>query len=163
MGVGRPVSRVKEKLMNILQRQIRPYLADPHPDRRERYRMYEVIIVELMRMPPGDEAENLWLQIQDLSYVEPWGSGLRLSMRFGPRPKYLVKSEPFRGQLGWDFSHTIEYEEPEESSLGDREVHLAILKDLLRNPSPNESEATRHQRYKLLFLVDLYRTLCDQA
>lgn len=149
--------------MDILQRQVRPYLADPHPGRRERYRRYEAIIVEIMRMPPGAEVEELWHRIEDLSYLEPWGSSFRLSMRFGPRPKYLVKTDEVRGQLVWDFSAAIEYEEAEQLSPGGRDAHLAILKNLLRNPYPNELESTRHQRDRLLFLVDLYRTLCDST
>lgn len=163
MGTGGDVTNVKKKLLSILEREIRPHLRDSHPDRRERYRRCEAVVVDLVKRPAGTEIEGLWSQIEELSHIEPWGSGLRLSLKFRGRPTYPITREPSGGQLGWDFSSRIDCEETVDSHGSTREAHLRILRNLLKTPPAEEPEAVRQQRSRLMFLIDLYETLRDEA
>ncbi|MFO8060132.1 MAG: hypothetical protein R6U70_05705 [Bacillota bacterium] len=159
MDNEREPGNIKDRLVRILRREIRPHLNDVHPARCERYKMYEAIVVDLIRRPEGTEIEELWSQIEALSHCRPWGPAFRLSLRFRGQPKYPIRREPSQGQLSWDFSSPIEHGETADVAGQGRENHLCILRTLLQVAQPDEPPTIVLRRARLKFLMHLYCTL----
>jgi len=145
----------REKIRQILFREVRPHLNDPHARRQQRFRIYEKILVRLLQSSPGDEMDVLWSMMRQAADQEPWRAALQRSLQEAGA-HYLVKQQSGDGQMRWDLSSEI------EKSVGETDdyptTYIQTIQALLKH-RPIAESAEEKNRIKLSFLTELYLRL----
>lgn len=152
-----------DRLRRLLASEIRPGLRDPHPERRQRFRMQERVVVDLLRnqTPVRDGIRS---RILALSERKPWRTPVRKMLAFRGRSTWLVEEdERLGGQLRWDLTAAMS---PLPRGDGDHfsEVCSALREVLgLYGRRPGLSPEVRMMREELLFLMRLDDVLSDEG